>query len=789
MADLAGANGQREVFRVVGKANMPGVASYAMATGVAKYGPDFTKPKMLHAAFLRSPYANAKALSVKTQKAEALPGVVLVLTWEDEELQSLRSYGETFGSPRPFFDNIADREGAEVAVIVVAETEEICEEALRLLDVEWEIYPHVTDIREALKPGAPSARPDEVFPPAFLGVKAEASPQNNKGIYTATLAIGDIEAGFAEADRVVEYKLRIPPFSSHMPNPSGSVAWWQDDFYQGEGKNLHIEGVVREKDAISRMYGLPAEKTIQEGLFMGGKYCDWGLRKSQEITPLLAKRTGRPVRCINKREDTYDFIMNERYIEMKTGFTNDGIITAMDDYSIADGGVRASSAFGTVGDLKQGPYNTIKCKNIRQTMDIVDSNRGMMYVSGQHCPFNWDTVTTAIYLIAETLGMDPIEVARRNLHGPESRDDTNPSPSFEMCVEAGTKLMDWDWHAACARKLPDGRMHGASFRYQMCPRHSFTDYRAKLELRDGVVHIPTQGPIFGAYAIEANAMVVAEELGLEYGDVVVDLDTREAFKTYGGGSDGTTASCWVVKECANILKDKILRSAIWHADNPPPDLPQHGPFAPLPPPGPFAGLSPEDLELQGGRIVLKSDPETGVSVSQATQNENIFATFAGRPPLALWVTGQMGEQLDTMNTTYCEVAVDCETGEVEVLRFGVAADTGKVIRRSSLEGQIDQVMYFSQGCQLLEDYFFDPKTGVRLNNNMVEYKKPGILDVPPVEVVFPESRSGNAAYGANGISHSLANTNMVIIAIHNAAGVWVEPPATPDKVLKALGKA
>ncbi|MDR2486973.1 MAG: molybdopterin-dependent oxidoreductase, partial [Clostridiales Family XIII bacterium] len=231
-----------------------------------------------------------------------------------------------------------------------------------------------------------------------------------------------------------------------------------------------------------------------------------------------------------------------------------------------------------------------------------------------------------------------------------------------------------------------------------------------------------------------------------------------------------------------------LRAAIDYADNPPPKLPMHGPFAPPPEPGPFAGLTPEDLDLAAGRVVLKSDPSQGVPFKDATP-ENLFATFKGRPPLAVWVTGGMGGILDTMNTAYCEVAVDTETGEVEILRFGVAADTGKIIRRTSLESQVDQVMYFSQGCQLLEDYYYDERTGVRLNNNMVEYKKPGMLDVPRVDKVFPESRAGNAAYGANGISHSLANTNMVIIAIHNATGVWVEPPATPDKVLRALGKA
>ena len=141
-----------------------------------------------------------------------------------------------------------------------------------------------------------------------------------------------------------------------------------------------------------------------------------------------------------------------------------------------------------------------------------------------------------------------------------------------------------------------------------------------------------------------------------------------------------------------------------------------------------------------------------------------------------------------MNTAYCEVAVDEETGEVEVLRFGVAADPGLVMRPTSLESQVDQVMFFSAGCQLLEDFIYDDHTGVRLNSNMIDYMKPTILDVPPVDKDFLQTRASNAAYGASGISHSLANTHLVIMAIHNATGVWVDPPATSDKVLKALGK-
>jgi CO/xanthine dehydrogenase Mo-binding subunit len=791
MADLAGVNGQREDFRVVGKPNLPGVLSYAMATGVAKFGIDHVLPDMLHAKFLRSPYANAKVLKVDTTEARMMPGVVDILTWEDEVIQSLVSYGEHWGSLKPWLDNIADQEGAEVAVIVVAENEDICEEALRALHVKWEVLPHVTDLREGRKQDSFVIRPQDRSTPIFGMPDPNASPNPPKqgNVAYSNACRGNLDEGFKTADYIVEYDLYTPAFASHIPNPPGSVAWWSKDSYTGESDILHIEGAVRERLPISRMYDVPLDKVIQESLFMGGKYCDWGLRRAQEITPLLAKRTGRPVRCVMTREETYDSVtMKQRYMHLKIGFTKEGLITAIDDFSVADGGIWGSSSFGHVGDQKYGPYNIIKCQNITQRMEIVDSNRNMMWVSGQHIPFNWDGITVALYIIAEKLGLDPIDIARLNLHGPASKDDPNPVPSFEACIEAGKNLMNWDWHPSGTKKLPDGRMHGASFRFQMSPRHSVSGYTCKLEFREGAVHMPTQGPVFGAYMVEANAMVVAEELGLEYADIKIDYNFKAKFSPVGGGSDGTSASSWAMKECANLLKKQILEAAVDYAESWPQFMvaPLNDP--PIPEPGPFKNLEPEDLDIADGKIFVKADPEKAVPLTRAT-NKELVATYSGRPPLSNWLLGEGGKMLDTMNAVFCEVAVDTETGEVEILRFGMVVDPGKVIRLTSLESQIDQVMYFSYGSQLLEDFIFDERTGVKLNSNMIDYKKPTMLDVPPVEHELLETRAGNGAYGASGISHSLANTHLVTTAIHNAVGVWVDPPATPDKVLMALGKA
>ncbi len=787
MPDHAGVNGMREEFKVVGKPNLPGVLSYAVAAGVAKFGADYVKPDMLHAKFLHSPYANAKIKKLDTTKARAIPGVVDILTWEDPDIANFVGNGEHWGAPRPWLDNIADMEGAEVGCIVVCETEDLCDEALRALDIEWEVLPHVVDIRKGAAPDAAVIFPGVNTPTTFgrRGGGGPDLPPKQGNVSHAGMDEGDADKAMAESEFTLEFDMNMPAYGSVMPNLPGSLGWWEDDPYHGGGPSLHIEGAVRNREPIARSYHMPLEKTVQEGLFMGGRYCDWGLRRSQEITPLLAKRTGRPVRCVNTREETFDFLMNQRFCHIQVGFDHNGVITAIIDNSLADAGVRGSSSFGTAGDLTYGPYTSIKCTNVKQRMDIVDSNRGMMYVSGQHCPFNWDIISIAEYLIAEKLGMDPIDVARANLHGPKEKDDTDPVPSFEACIEEGRKLMNWTWHRDGAKRLPDGRLHGASFRYQQCPRHSGMNYSVKLELRDGRVHFPTQGPHVGIYGVECNVMVAAEELGLRYEDIAVDFDYREAFTPQGGGSDGVTASAWVTKECANDLKRQILASAIRQADNPPP--PSMFDFGRPRKENPLKGHKPEELDIVDGVVCLKADHSVGLPLAQAT-SENLFATFTGKPPLSVWSVGPGGRQLDAMNTAYCEVAVDEETGEVEILHFGVVADPGKIIRLTSLESQVDQVMYMSEGCQLLEDFIYDEHTGVRLNTNMIDYHKPTMADVPPVDKKFLETRCSNGAYGGSGISHSLANTHLVVMAIHNAIGVWVDPPATPDKVLQALGK-
>jgi CO/xanthine dehydrogenase Mo-binding subunit len=303
-------------------------------------------------------------------------------------------------------------------------------------------------------------------------------------------------------------------------------------------------------------------------------------------------------------------------------------------------------------------------------------------------------------------------------------------------------------------------------------------------LRGGKVYMPTKGPCTGMFATDALAMVLAEETGAKWEDVVVEYDNRSLLTPVGGGSDGTTSSAWVVKEAAVQLRTKILEAALASGGG----LMGMGP-------GPFPkGTKVEELDIKDSTIFLKSDPSRKMPFAAIVPpmslniQDSIAVSVNGRAPTSPWSAG-MGRKLDVMNTLYCEVAVDTETGKVEVLRHGVVCDPGKILRRTSLEGQIHQATMFSEGCQLNEEIIWDKATGVRLTSSMFEYRKPTIVDITFPDTELLETRGSNAAYGASGISHSMPNTHIIVCAIQNAIGKWVDPPATPDKVLKALGKA
>ena len=756
MADIEGSNGQRTEFKAVGRANVPGRLSYTIATGRAKFGSDFVVPDMLHAKFLRNPHGRVKIKSMDISKAKALEGVVDILTWDDPDIKNMK------GTREPLLTDESDTENEEIGAIVVAVTPEICDEALKLIKVDWEVFPTVVDPRDSLKPDAPFVR----FDP--------------KGVASKPFMTGDVEAGFKAADQIVEFDWAQSLMASHIPNPNGSVAWWDLAPLGTPEPALYIEGVYPTWGSfeLRPMYNVNYDKLYRGTTFQGGKYCDWMLRRASLITPLLSRRTGRPVRCMNARQDDFYTSNPQRYSHVKIGFKKDGTLTAVEDSTVTDSGAPGKNARApfSFGGGAFSPFNTTRCLNLRTESRSVYTSSGKV-TGSQTSPYDWDEMTIAYQIMAEKLGMDPTDIALKNVHGPASQTDPGVPPSLQQCIEKGKKAMNWKWHPAGTKKLPDGRLHGFSFRYALSPRHAKQPYTATVTIQaDNKVYVPTKGPWIGAYAADACALVVAEELGAKVEDVILLYDNKALFTPVGGGSDGTSASAWVMKEAAVACKKALLELAA-----------QNRAFVEL-------KAKPEDLDTKDTMVYLKSDPGKSFPFGKFIADEgfgdhdlDIAATFFGRPPETTWSLG--GKVLDVMNTSFCEVAVDPETGGVEVTKYVVVCDPGKVLRMTSFEGQLHQAMFFGHGGGLSEEFIYDKATGVKLSTNMWEYKKPTMLDLGPIETYAVETRSGNACYGGTGISHCMAAPLLPVCAVANAIGKWIAPPVTPDKILKALGMA
>ena len=442
-------------------------------------------------------------------------------------------------------------------------------------------------------------------------------------------------------------------------------------------------------------------------------------------------------------------------------------------FGFGSSGQKRSSSNGSFGGGAYSPFNTTRCVNLKSETQSAYTSSGKV-TGSQTSPYDWDAMTIADQTIAEKLGMDPTDVALKNVHGPSSQKDPGVPPSLVQCIEKGRKAMNWKWHPAGTKILPDGRMHGLSFRYALSPRHAKQPYTATVTIQaDNKVYVPLKGPWIGVYAADACALVVSEELGAKVEDVILLYDNKALFTPVGGGSDGTSASAWVMKEAAVACKKALLELAAVHRE---------------------LRCKPEDLDTKDTMVYLKKDPSKAWPFGKFIADEgfgdhdlDIAATFFGRPPETTWSLG--GKVLDVMNTSFCEVAVDPETGGVEVTKFVVVCDPGKVLRMTSFEGQLHQAMFFGQGGGLSEEWIYDKPTGVKLSTNMFEYKKPTILDFGPIETYAVETRSGNACYGGTGISHCMAAPLLPVCAVANAIGKWIAPPVTPDKVLKALGKA
>jgi CO/xanthine dehydrogenase Mo-binding subunit len=780
-------------FNEIGKRGIRRLDGYEKASGEAIYTRDVQLPGVLYARVLMSPYARARIKRMDTSKAEALPGVRAVVRYDDLEVKDRMLNGSYFGPEwvdaevagwalkpiHPVLGDVACYEGQPVGATVAADSEDIANEALRLIDVEWEELPFLLDQEEALEPDAPILRP--------------GAENNLLEDPRQVIKKGNVKRGFREADRIIEFRARR---NAHLwvgaELPSVVVRW--------RGENLemwvHQQQPYHAKMLISEWLKVPMDKISVYALYQG---CAFGGRgnpaNSSEngmniLAALLARRTGRPMKLLyNRREDFFGESGDMMVSHFKVGAKKDGTITAVQMKNVF-------AVYMCTPGIEHFIENT-RIPNLSCEALIVDVNKGPAWWCRCEQLPNAMCLTLVFDRVAVELGLDPTAVALKN-DGYDGHDTTHLSEykrkhgfpdrdSLRECIEEGKKAIGWDekYHPPGTKRLPNGRMHGMAFTWT----HEWDDVRgtgsaAVMIENDGTVSIIGQQSDMGVNPWTAYCQIVADELGVRYEDV----NTKPFTLDHGfalmspDGSCNLVSNGIIVKKAAQRARKMLLELSAQK----------------------FEGVKAEELDIKDGIVYVKAAPEKRKTIKEVVAKAMPMfdsCVFWTEPPVLAWTwhtQGLWGEAVSTGRPRLCrqahfmEVEVDTETGEVEVTKVVNVNDIGKAISPETVEGQMYGGTYMGVGRGLTEEMVWDKVTGVMLNGNLLDYKIATIDDCGPVDTIIRETGMGHGPYGTCGIGEDVATEIPALIgpAVHNAIGIWIDDfPITPDKVLKALEKA
>ncbi len=763
-------------FNVVGKSGVRRIDGYEKASGTAVYSLDFTFPGTLYARMLSCPHANASIKSMDTSKAEAYTGVRDVLRYDNPD----PAVAAIIPSQGYF-------EGKMMGVIIVADTDEIAQEALRLVEIEWDVLPFT------------------MYPPE----DQERIQSTNKG---------DIQQGFAEADQIIEFTYSRKEDAGHV-EPNNTNVSWKDDHYEyaqvGQWNNLQAAQWFTPNSNAIKPGGVSQARGYQHPVYQGGSF-GLGITLTQQlfkITAVLSQRTKRPVKLLcSLQQSYYSFVSSDCGEEyFKVGFKNDGTITAVQNDPTFH---VMPYYYGLLHLVENTNISNLQCNSPSNRFPGANRPDTGPYRCEQRPPVTGLNLVTNH--VAAALGMDPTEVALKNDgyggegqeymkqfrldHGFPDRD------SLQECVAAAKEAIDFDnvWHAAGEKTLPDGRKHGIGFAWD----HEWNDAiwsgtGAVTMLLDGTAQIIGNHIDVGLNGASTYCQVAAEELGLKFEDVYFKQNAEGNNIQLKGPSSSTNACVngWIVKKACKNIRAQMLETATQGVivDYYGGELPTGEPGAAIPTPDPlFPDLQPEDLDIKDSVIFEKSNPENKHTVLELLGQTYLASTRWTQTPFFSFELYNNGQNLDMPHrhrlcrqAHFCEVAVDTETGEIEVLKVVNVNDVGKALSPESVAGQQygGSIMGISRGKH--EEEVYDPPTGVRLNGNLLDYKVSTVRDCGPIDTIAVETALGYGPYGACGLGECNSDEMSPILgpAVQNAISVWIDDfPITPDKVLKALGK-
>ncbi len=723
-------------------------------TGRAQYAADYTMPGQIYGKVLRSPHAHARIISIDTSKASALPGVKAVVTGKDlVEFPVDKSIMLGIQDMRWMARNVIAREkvlfiGHPVAA-VAASTLAIAKQALKLIKVEYEVLPWAIEIDDALKPDAPILHDH---------IKFDGKPSNIASKLEHKL--GDIDAGFKEADLVIERSFSTRPIHQGYIEPHACVVSVGQDGHTVIWSSSQGQFMVRAMCAYlndldqSQIRAIPAE--------IGGGFGGKTIVYLEPLALELSRRSGRAVKMTMTREEVFHASgpTSGSQSKCKIGVTKDGkIVAAQGTFYLQSGAFPGAPIRGAAG-CAFAPYDI---PNVLSTGYEVVSNRSKVAAyRGPGAPIGAHAVECVLDEIAAKLKMDPLALRLKNAAKQGTKAAHGPVYPAIGYAETLRQAMEHPHYKAPLGKN-QGRGIASGFWFNAGGESS-----AQVNVtEDGNVVIVTGHPdIGGSRASTAN--IAAELFGIDYDRISVLIGDTSVigFSNLTGGSRVTFASAMVVTQSTQtVIKQLRERAAkIWKIDAEA-VVWEDGEARPA---GDNAGKFPPLTLAQ----IAAQAPQTGGPIGAGVQ---------------LNTTGAEGG----FATHICDVEVDPETGKVTVLRYTSIQDVGRAIHPSYVEGQMQGGAVQGIGWALNEEYIYD-KNGKVDNPGFLDYRMPVASDLPMIDNVMIEIPNPKHPQGVRGVGEVplVASVPAVANAVNNAIGLRMSSlPLSPPKVAKAIKDA
>ena len=755
------------------------VGGLAKVTGAVNYAPDLQFPRMLYAKALRSPYAHAKVLRIDAARAEQLPGVIAVVTRDD--LHGLNPYFGPVVDDQPVVATERVRHVGEVVALVAGESREIAEEAVGLIEVDYEELPAVVDILEAIKTDAPVLHAQRKETTA--GVHREEFNFQVGGNVCSVYHVedGDVKQGFQEADEIIENTYTLPPVQHGHIEPHAATAYWEPS-----GKLvLHTatQNPSGVQEQLAQVFKLPENHVRVIVPLVGGGYGGKTHARLEPALALLARKARRPVQWVLTRDEV--FLTGRRYgavVKIKTGFKRDGRILARQVEAFYEIGAYALN--GPVNAktgcyVSSGPYNipnrSLTTYSVYTNLPPTGPFRG---VGVSHVCWAYESEMDDI---ARLLNVDPVELRLKHLV--RERDifvtgEELTSVGVTDCLRRTAEAIGWKGKEEQAeppkkKNLLRGKGLAVAIKSTTTPTTSSASVRLNA---DGSAVLLTSSVEIGQGLLTSMAQIVGEELGLPFERVTVsspdtdltpyDKSTSSSRTTFHMGQAAQQAARDIKNQLFDVAA-KTLEARI------------------------------EDLELRDGTVFVRGVPDKKISIAEIFRTRfgstvgsmfggYCFKTTGGLDPktgkgkaAAFWFFSACG----------AEVEVDIETGKVRVLKTVAAVDAGHAIHPKQCGLQNEGSLLSGLGSALFEEMVYD--NGQPINSNFLEYMLPSMEDHPEeFQSILVEIPHPDGPFGAKGVGEAALPPVAPAIgnAIANAlGGVRIRDlPIKPDKLIAAL---